>query len=162
MERVGGGCSLASETMVETPEGPLRLRVATGKSIPVLTRDKEGRVLFRMMCDVRKIADRHPVLRIVLENGMGVDAAPEQLFYQPDGTLVSAAALQPGAELLPAFHYPRGYVYRTDAGEQVCSTGSLAVIRVEQNGESGLYSAAVRETGCVFLTAGVLCKAETA
>jgi len=161
MEHVDDGCGLAPETKVETPEGPMALRAASGKAIPVLTRDRAGKVVFRMMRNARKIADRHQTLQIVLENGAAVRVAPEQLFYRADGSLVPAAALRPGTGLLPAFHYPEGYVYRTDAGDEVRSTRSLAVVRVQPSGESELYAVAVRETGCLFLSAGVLCKAET-
>lgn len=153
-------CGVAADTKIETPEGPMTIRACAGKAIPVLTRDANEQVLFRMMQDVRKVAESHPVLRITLENGDSFRVAPEQLLCRADASVVAAAEVEPGTELLPAFHYPRGYEYQTDAGAPRVSTGALAVSTIAPDGTADVYALGVHQTASFFLAAGVLCRAE--
>lgn len=138
----------------------MTIRACAGKGIPVLSKNDDGAVLFRMMRDVRKILDAHAVLRVTLENGASFRVAPEQILYRADERPVAASSLVPGAPLLPAFSYPRAYEYRTDEGEDRTSDQALKVLRVEAGGEAELYAFEVNQTGRFFLAAGVLCAAE--
>lgn len=153
-------CGIAAETKVETPEGSMTIRACAGKAIPVLTRSDENAILFRMMLEVRKVADDHPVLKVTLENGESFRIAPEQILVQADEQAVAAAGLKAGIALLPAFHYPQGYGYRSDGGAECVSDHALKVVRVEPAGTAEVYALGVNQTGCFFLAAGVLCRAE--
>jgi len=153
-------CGVAADTKVETPEGSMTIRVCAGKAIPVLSRNAESAVLFRMMQDVRKVADVHPVLRITLENGDSFRVAPEQVLFQADMRPVAASAIKPGTPLMPAFHYPPGYQFNTDGGDERVSDRALKVVRIEPAGTAEVYALGVNQTGCFFLAAGVLCGAE--
>jgi hypothetical protein len=153
---------VAADTKVETPEGSMTIRICAGKAIPVLTRNEENAILFRMMLDVRKIAEGHPVLKVTLENGSAFRVAPEQVLYLADRRTLPASRVQVGAALLPAFHYPAGYQYRTDAGAELVSDQTLRVAKVEPAGTAEIYALSVHETGCFFLAAGVLCQADPA
>src|SRR5262245_21394365 len=77
-------CGVAADTKVETPEGSMTVRSCAGKAIPVLSRNADKAILFRMMLDVRKVAEIHPVLKITLENGGSFRVAPEQILYRAD------------------------------------------------------------------------------
>lgn len=153
-------CGLAAETKVETPEGSLTIRTCAGKAIPVLTHNEEGEHLFRMMLDVRKVADAHPVLKITMANGASFRVAGEQMLYTPDLKLIAAAKIGAGTALYPAFHYPAGYQYQVDAGGEAISDAAVHVKQVEPAGTAELYALGVHQTGCFFLAAGVLCRGD--
>lgn len=153
-------CAIAGDTKVETPEGSMTIKSCAGKAIPVLTRTPDSAILFRMMRDVRKVAEEHPVLRITLETGASFRVAPEQLLVQADGQTIPAAAAQPGTALLPAFHYPTGYAYTADNGEARVSDRALKIRSVEPAGAAEVYTLGVNQTGAFFLAAGVLLQAE--
>ena len=72
-----------------------------------------------------------------------------------------ADALQVGDALVPAFTFPDGYRFRDDVRQ--CSArldGSLRVTAIEPAGTADIYTFGVKQTGCFFVSAGVLCKAE--
>lgn len=153
-------CALAGDTKVETPEGPAAIRTLAGKPVSVFTREPSGRVRFRRLLDVRRIAAEQPVLRITLETGASFRVAPCQVLYRKGLAECRADALRPGDALEPAFHYPEGYVYRDDHdGQTRVSARALRVTAVEADGVADLFSFGVNQTGCFFVTAGVLCKA---
>ena len=156
-----GTCGLAADTKVETPEGALAIRGVAGKAIAVFTREPAGRVRFRLMQDVRKTAEQQPVLKITLETGHAFRVAPYQVLYQKGMVECRADALQVGDALEPAFHYPPGYRFtdNSTAGERE-STSALNITAIENGGNADIYALGVHKTGCFFLTAGVLCKAE--
>jgi len=157
-----GLCGLAAETKVETPEGAMAIRTVAGKSIAVFSRDRTGRVRFRMMQNVRKVGEQQPVLRLTLHNGQSFRVAPEQVLFKKGLVECRADALQMGDALEPAFTYPDGYQFKSDdAGDERTSDASLRVTRIEAAGTADIYSLGVNQTGCFFLTAGVLCKAES-
>ena len=154
-------CGLAADTKVETPEGATVIRTVVGKAIAVFTREPGGRVRFRMMKNVRKIADQQPVLKVTLETGQGFRVAPDQVLFKKGMIECRADALQVGDALEPAFTYPDGYQFKDDRdGHDRASGASLRVSRIEPAGPADIYSLAVNQTGCFFVTAGVLCKAE--
>lgn len=154
-------CGLAADTKVETPEGGLAIRTVAGKGISVFTREPSGRVRFRLMQNVRKTAELQPVLKITLETGQSFRVAPEQVLFKKGIVECRADALQVDDALEPAFTYPDGYHFRDDHdGSERVSSASLRVTAVEAGGTADLYSLGVNQTGCFFLTAGVLCKAE--
>jgi hypothetical protein len=153
-------CALAADTKVETPEGAMAIRSVAGKAISVFT-SENGRVRFRMMLDVRKLAEQQPVLKITLENGEAFRTAPQQVLFKKGMVECRADALQTGDALEPAFHYPEQYEFTDDQrAEKHASTAALRVIKVEDGGIADLYTLAVNRTGNFFLTAGALCKAE--
>jgi len=156
-------CAVAADTKVETPEGALAIRTVAGKTIAVFTREPSGRVRFRLMRDVRKIAEQQPTLKITLENGQSFRVSGGQVLYKKAIVECRADALQVGDALEPAFHFPLGYKFRNDlSGEIEESIAALRVVRIEPGGIADVYALGVNQTGCFFLTAGVLCKAEGA
>lgn len=155
-------CGLAAETKVETPEGALAVRTLVGKSIAVFSRDRTARVRFRMMQNVRKVGEQEPVLKVTLHTGQSFRVAPEQVLFKKGLVECRADALQVGDALEPAFTYPDGYRYMSDRDrDQQTSDASLHVTQIEAAGTADIYSLGVNQTGCFFLTAGVLCKAES-
>jgi hypothetical protein len=156
-------CALAADTKVETPEGAMTIRSVAGKSIAVFTREPEGRVRFRMMQNVRKTAEQQPVLKLTLETGHSFRVAAEQVLYKKGMVECRADALRVGDGLEPAFHYPQSYRFKDDVGgSERESDARLRITRVEAGGNADIYTFAVQRTGCFFLSAGVLCKAEPA
>jgi hypothetical protein len=153
-------CGLAADTKVETPEGSMAIRTCAGKSIPVLSRNAAGEILFRMMREVRKVADAHPVLKVTLVNGESFRVAPEQIIFLADSIPLPAARLTAGMHLFPAFHYPRGYEFQADDGQTQTSDRSQKVARVEAGSAAEVYALGVNETACFFLAAGILCSAD--
>lgn len=156
-------CALAADTKVETPEGAMAIRSVAGKSIAVFTREPQGRVRFRMMQNVRKTAEQQPVLKVTLETGQSFRVASQQVLFKKGMEECAADALQPGDCLEPAFHYPQAYRFTDDTnGSPLDSTASLRVTSIEAGGSADIYALGVNQTGCFFLSAGVLCKAEPA
>jgi hypothetical protein len=155
-------CGLAAETKVETPEGAMAIRTVAGKSIAVFSREPSGRVRFRMMQNARKVGEQQPVLKLTLRNGQSFRVAPEQVLFKKGLVECRADALQVGDALEPAFTYPEGYQFRSDPeGGEHTSDASLHVASIEAAGTADVYSLGVNQTGCFFLTAGVLCRAES-
>jgi len=153
-------CALAADTKVETPEGAMAIRTVAGKGVSVFTKE-DGRVRFRMMLDVRKVAEQQPVLKITLENGAAFRVAPQQVVFKKGMVEARADALQVGDPLEPTFHYPEQYEFKDDTtGVDQTSTEALLVARIEDGGTADLYTLGVNRTGCFFLTAGALCKAD--
>ncbi len=156
-------CGLAADTKVETPEGAVVIRTVVGKGIAVFTREPSGRVRFRMMKNVRKVAEQQPVLKVTLETGQGFRVAPSQVLFKKGLIECRADALRVGDLLEAAFTYPDGYQFTDDRDRQQRVSGaSLGVSRIEPAGAADIYSLAVNQTGCFFVTAGVLCKADGA
>lgn len=156
-------CGLAAETKVETPEGGLTARGVAGKNVSVFTRDVEGRVRFRRILDARCVLENQPVVRVTLDNGASFRVGSNQVVYKKGMTECRAGELRAGDELVPAFHYVEGYEYADDrSGATVTSNAAVRVVSVEAAGSSDLYSFGVNRTGNFFLSAGVLCKAESA
>lgn len=156
-------CALAGDTKIETPEGAMTLKTVAGKAIPVFTRDVDGRVRFRMVLNARKVSEQQPVLKVTLETGQSFRVGADQVLFKKGMLESRADSLQAGDELVPAFHYPDGYEYADDrAGSQVTSAAAWRVAKVEAAGAADIYSLGVNKTGCFFLSAGVLCKAESA
>lgn len=154
-------CAVAADTKVETPEGAMAIRAVAGKSIAVFTREPSGRVRFRMMLNVHKVAEEQPVLKVTLENQQAFRIGPYQILFKKGMVECRADGLQVGDELEPAFHFPAGYQFRDDAGGGSReSSASLRIARIEAGGAADIYSLGVNQTGCFYLTAGVLCKAE--
>jgi hypothetical protein len=154
-------CALAADTKVETPEGPMTVKGVAGKPISVFTREPSGRVRFRRLLDVHQTAEQQPVLKIALENGHSFRVGPSQVLYKKGMVECRADALVVGDELQSAFHYPEGYRYRDDvANGEPTSNAAWRVASVGPAGAADVYSISVNQTGCFFLSAGVLCKAE--
>jgi hypothetical protein len=152
-------CGLAAETKVETPEGAMTIRSVAGKNVSVFTRE-EGRVRFRRMLDVRKVAEQQPVLELTLETGESFRVAPEQVLYKKGMIECRADQLRAGDELEPAFHYPELYEFKDDSsGAMEVSGASLRVTAVGNGGVADVFTLSVNQTGCFFVSAGVLCRA---
>jgi hypothetical protein len=156
-------CGLAAETKVETPEGGLAIRTVVGKAIAVFTQETTGRVRFRMMQNVRRVAEQQSVLTVTLETGQTFRVAPYQVLLKTGLVEGRADLLRAGDVLASAFHYPPGYRFRDDvsAGERE-SVAGLRVASIAPGGTADIYSLNVHQTGCFCLTAGVLCRAEAA
>ena len=152
---------IASDTKLETPEGPLTIKTVGASPTSVMTRTDDGTVRFAMTTDVRKVADAQPVLRITLENGRALRVAADQILLRDGLQEVRAGDLQPGDELLSNFAFPSGYEYRTDGGETRVSNGTVKVASVEPGGDADLYSLKVPRTNRFVFSSGVVGKAET-
>ena len=140
----------------------MTIRTVAGKAIAVFTREANGRVRFRMMQNVRKISEQQPVLKVTLDNGQAFRIAPDQVLFKKGLVECRADALQLGDALEPAFTYPQGYAFKDDRdGIERASGASLLVTKVEPGGTADIYSLGVNQTACFFLSAGVLCKAES-
>lgn len=153
-------CGLAAETLVETPEGPMEIRRVAGKEIAVFTRASDGRVRFRLMRQVRPTAAAAPVITVRLDNGLWFRGVASQEVYLANLDRIPLAQLRPGMALYAAFHYPRGYKFRTDAGTEEESLAAWQVQAVEPSGEAEVFSLVVVPEHCFFVTAGVLCASE--
>src|SRR5260370_32461249 len=108
-------CGLAADTKGETPEGGLAIRTVAGKAIGVLTRDAAGRVRFRMMQNVLRVAEQRPVVAVTLETGQSFRVAPHQILFKAGLAECHADALRIGDLLESAFHYQPGYRFWNDA-----------------------------------------------
>jgi hypothetical protein len=153
--------SVAADTKLETPEGPLTVKTVGASPTSVMTRTDDGGVRFALSTEVRKVAEAQPVLRIALENGRALRVGPEQILLKHGPQEVRAADLRAGDELLNAFAFPAGYEYRTDDGQTLTSNGTVKVTAVEPGGEADIYSLKVVRTGCFVFSSGVIGKAET-
>ena len=154
-------CGLAADTKLETPEGALTVKSVAGKAVAVFTREAGGRVRFRMLQDVRKVADQQPVLKVSLENGQALRVTGEQVLYKQGMVEVRADALVVGDLLEPAFFFPAGYRFHDDHnGDARDSAYAWRVVKVEAAGSADIYTFSVNKTGNFFFTAGVLGKAD--
>ena len=54
------------------------------------------------------------------------------------------------------FAFPAGYTYKTDAGEEIESDGTVEVTSVSPGGEADIYSLTVELTGRFAFSSGVL------
>ena len=151
-------CALASDTKLETPEGPLTVKTVGNSPTPVMVRD-EGINRFAMSRDVRILAAAQPVVRITLENGRSLRLGADQVLLGPSGSERRAGDLKAGDPLLNAFTFPIGYTYRTDAGETRVSDGCVIVAAVADGGTADLYSLAVSAHTPLVLSCGLLGRA---
>jgi len=151
---------IAADTKLETPEGPLTVKTVGASPTSVMTVLDDKTVRFAMSTDVRKVAEAQPVLRIALENGRALRAAPDQILYKHGFVETRAGDVRPGDELMNAFAFPEGYEYRTDAGETRTSNGTVKVVAVEPGGEADLYALKVTRSGRFVFSSGVVGKAE--
>lgn len=155
----GEPCQVASETKLETPEGPLTVATIARTPVSVLTRDDGGRVRFAMTKGHVQLGERRPVVRLTLANGHSFRVGEGQVLFRTGGEEVRAADIRAGDDLESVFAFPAGYVYRTDAGEEMSSTGGVRVTGVEPAGDAEVYSLRVHVTGRFALSNGVLAKA---
>ncbi len=147
---------ITEDSLVETIEGPMRMGRLAGKSMPVLTRLPNGQFGFRRMA-VRKTGEGVPVVRIVLNNGQGVVAAEDHVFFRKGAReTVLAKDLKVGDLLEPSWFFPEGYV--SPLFPDVPSEGGYRVGKVEPGGRADVFHGTVRETHRYYLTCGVLCQ----
>lgn len=153
-------CAVAVNTKLETPEGPLTMRTVAKTPCSVMTRTDDGRIRFHMTREARVLAESLPTLRITLENDLSLRVGEDQVLFKEGMEEVRAAEIRPGDQLVSAFAFPPGYVYRTDGGEERTSKGTVEVRSVEPAEASDVYSFRVNRTGRFVFSAGVLGKAE--
>lgn len=151
---------IASDTKLETPEGPLTIKTVGNSPTAVMTRADDGSIRFAMSTDVRKVGEAQPVLRIALENGRALRVAPDQILLREGLAETRAADLRAGDELLNAFAFPAGYEYLTDAGEARVSNGTVRIKAIEPGGDADLYSLRIPRTGRFVFSSGVIGKAD--
>ena len=149
-------CAVASDTKLETPEGPLTVKTVGNSPTPVMICGDDGHHAFAMTSDVRVIAATQPVLRITLDNGRSLRVGAEQLLWGPDGRTRRAGDLQAGDALLSAFAFPVGYNYRTDAGGLRVSDGCVAVASIGDGGSADLYTLRLNRDARFVFSCGVL------
>jgi hypothetical protein len=154
-----GPCQVAADTKLETPEGPLTIAAIARTPAAVLTRGNGGGVRFAMTSGATRLGEPRPVLRVTLAGGRSFRVGAGQVLFALEGREIEAGELKPGDELESVFAFPPGYVYRTDDGEEVASSGGVRVVSVEPAGEAELYGFSVRRTARFAFSAGVLGKA---
>lgn len=151
---------LAQHTLVEAVDGPAAIQDLIAKGMPVLTRLASGGRGFRILSKVTASPEPVPVLRIVLENGRGATIGADQIVYRSGAVAVKASEVRPGDLLEASFHYPPGYRLSdapASAGAPSEQAG-LIVTAIEAAGSDVIYTGRVNETGCLFLTCGILCQ----
>jgi hypothetical protein len=153
-------CAVAADTKLETPEGPLTMRTVAKTPCSVMTRTDEGKTRFHMTKDARVVGEAQPTLRITLENGLSFRVGENQILFREGMEEVRASDVQPRDQLMSAFAFPPGYVYRTDDGEERTSQGTVGVQSVEPAGAADVYGFRVNCTGRFVFSAGVLGRAE--
>jgi hypothetical protein len=141
-------------TLVEAVDGPAAIEDLVGKGMPVLTLCAAGTRGFRILSKITPTSGPVPVLRV------SIVGAREQVVYRNDGEQVRVADVRAGDRLLPSFHYPRGYRPRVADAADNDHDGEpgVRVLAVESAGEEVVYRGRVKETGCMFLHAGILCR----
>lgn len=153
-------CSVPADTKLETAEGPMPMRSLATSTAAVLTRGDDGKVVFAMVEEARKVAESVPVLRIALENGRSFRVGAAQVLLKKGMIETPAAELKVGDELEPVFTFPEGYAFETSAGEDTTSRGSWRVTEIGPGGEADLYAFRMSRTGRFMISAGVLGKAQ--
>jgi hypothetical protein len=153
-------CAVAVDTKLETPEGPLTMRTVAKTPCSVMTRTDDGKVRFHMTKDARVVGEARPTLRITLENDLTLRVGEDQVLFKDGMQEVRAVDIRPGDQLVSAFAFPTGYVYRTDEGEERTSQGTVAVKSIEPVEPSDVYGFRVNRTGRFVFSAGVVGKAE--
>jgi hypothetical protein len=151
---------IAQHTLVEAVDGPAAIHELVGKGMPVLTRLPSGGRGFRILSKVTASPEPVAVVRITLDNGRAATIAAEQLVYRGGAVAVKASEVRPGDMLEASFHYPPGYRLRDaeGAGGDGADHAGLLVTAVEPGGTDVVYTGRVNETGCLFLTCGILCQ----
>ena len=150
---------IAAGECVEAVDGPVPVDGLAGKGMPVLTRLPSGSRGFRIISKVAASATPVPVVRIALDNGQAAILARAQGVFRIDLGVVLAAELAPGDVLEPSFHYPEGYRLRGAAAEEPGGgKRGWRVVSVVSAGEATVYSGRVNQTGCAFLSCGILCR----
>jgi hypothetical protein len=153
------GCAIAADTKLETPEGPLTVKTVLKSPTAVMTRTDEGAVRFAMSSGATVVGESLPVLRIVLDNGRSLRVGADQVLFAAGMREVAAGELRSGDRLESVFSFPKGYAYKTDAGEERVSDGAVGVTAVEPGGEAEVHRLTVARTGRFVFSAGVLGKA---
>jgi hypothetical protein len=151
---------IAQHTLVEAVDGPAAIHELVGKGMPVLTRLASGGRGFRILSKVTASPEPVAVVRITLDTGRTATIAAEQIVYRGGSIAVKASELRPGDVLEASFHYPPGYRLRDAAGAEVDGAGHSGVLvtAIEPGGKDVVYTGRVNETGCLFLTCGILCR----
>ncbi len=150
---------LAQHTLVEAVDGPAPIQDLIGKGMPVLTRLPSGGRGFRILSKVTASPGPVAVLRIVLDNGLGATLGADQIVFRSGPVAVKASEVRPGDMLEASFHYPPGYRLRdAPAVAGAAEHAGLLVTAIEAAGEDVVYVGRVNETGCLFLTCGILCQ----
>lgn len=152
-------CAIPATTKLETPEGPLTIETIVKSPASVMTRTDGGEIRFAMMREARKLETAQPLLRVSLAGGRVFRVGLGQILLKKGMKEVPARALQAGDELETVFTFPEGYVYKTDEGCEVTSTGAIRVDTVESDGEGDAYAFGVHRVGRFAFSAGVLGKA---
>jgi hypothetical protein len=151
--------SIVGDALIESVDGPVAIGGLVGKSIPVLTRVPERQLGFRLILKIAVVASAVPVVRVGFDNGQSVVVARDHVFYAPNGAERPAADLAIDETLDTSYHFPAGYVFSCKDGTTEVSVGALRVRGIEDVGIADVFTGVVNQTGCYFVTAGVLSKA---
>ncbi len=146
---------IAFNTKLETPEGPFTVKTVLKSPTAVMTRTDSGEVRFAM-AKPGEVTENQAVLAIVLENGRSLRVGAAQVLLKKGMVEVAAKDLKAGDRLETVFSFPAGYVYKTDAGDEVESDGCVAVRSVGPGGEADVHSLSVDLTGRFAFSSGVL------
>lgn len=156
---------LSPEALVETIDGPVRIVELVGKVMPVLTRAPGKPFGFRMMREIRQLAEAVPLLRLRNDEGQEVVVGADHVFVRMDGSEVRAGDLRTGERLAQSWTYDAGYLL-PDAEEYAAGrrgqewVAGVHVRSVEPAGEGPVIGLSVNETKAYYLTFGARCRAQ--
>ena len=146
---------IASNTKVETPEGPFTIKTVLKSPTAVMTRTDAGEIRFAMT-KPGEVREQQSVVAIALENGKSLRVGPGQVLLKKGMVPVAAVDVRVGDRLESVFVFPAGYTYKTDDGDEVESDGTVGVRAVESGGVADVYSMSVPRTGRFAFSAGIL------
>lgn len=150
-------CAVASDTRLETPEGPMTVAALAKTPASVFTKSADAKIRFAMLRDIRRIGEQQPVVRVRLASGLAFRVAPSQILFRR-GEPCAARELRPGDELDLGFSFPPGYAFRADDGRELTATGGIAVAAVEEAGLADVYEFSVNGADRFLFSAGVFGK----
>jgi len=109
------------DTLVWTAYGPRRLDelAKSGRSIPVLTQDADGKIVYRDMVRPRRTRRNQRLVRVVMGRGNDgrrrsyVECTPNHVFFLKDGRAVRADELIPGDRIYSVYRHKANSKGRT-------------------------------------------------
>ena len=102
------------DTRVWTAEhGQVAFRDLLGETLHVLTQTEEGRLVYRVMSNIRRTKQNARLVRVNFDNGTSLRCTPSHEFFLRDGRVKSAKDLAQGDSLCSVYRYranSKGYM----------------------------------------------------
>jgi hypothetical protein len=156
---------LSAGALVETIDGPVQIVELVGKVMPIFTKLVGGILGFRMMREIRMLAEDAPLLLLTNTDGQTVRVGSDHVFIRSDGQEARAEALRPGDVLETGWTYPQGYVVPDAPEYDPLLRGKpfapgVVIESIAPAGRGEVFGFSVNETKRYFLTFGALCRAQ--